>query len=150
MNIRRITPLAAAGIFAAAAFVPAAAAPAKPFEGSYNLTLQPDPVSYAFMTGLATEECITLNPHASDRRAIKVPGAGRLQIFLDVPDPTGRGVSHWDLYAREGGKVLARSTAVGSHKKLGIGLKSKKSITIVVCNRLGAIEGKVTYKLTPS
>lgn len=146
MQIRRILPLAIVGVLAAGAFVPANAA-AKGFAGSYTLNLLPDPSPDAFNTA-GKSNCFNLNPAAVDKHALTVPSAGKLTVVLDSPDPTGAGVTDWDLYVLDkNGDALGESAGGTSHEETTVKFKSKSPLTIVVCNLAGQPSGKVTYKL---
>jgi hypothetical protein len=146
MNLRRIVPLAAVAVVAAGAFLPAQAAPKK-FAGSYQLTLMPDPSPNAFVeAGMAN--CQNLNPQAVDKHDLAVPRAGRLTVVLDSPDPTGKGVTDWDLYVVDkDGETIADSSGGTSHEEAVFKLKAKQTVTVVACNLAGQPNGTVTYSL---
>ncbi|MCW2573465.1 MAG: hypothetical protein QOJ09_1162 [Actinomycetota bacterium] len=146
MQVRRVATVATLAVLAAGAYAPALAAP-KPFSGSYQLTLLPDPTPNAFVAaGMA--DCKNVNPASVDKHPLTVPRAGRLNVVLDSPDPTGKGVTDWDLYVLDSaGDDLANSSGGTSHEEVDIKFKAKTAITIVACNLAGQPNGTVTYKL---
>jgi hypothetical protein len=145
MNLRRIVPLAAVAVVAVGAYMPAQAAPK--FAGSYSVSLLPDPTPNAFHAA-GNGNCFNLNPAAVDRRALKVPGKGKLSIVLDSPDPTGTGNTDWDLYVTDkDGESLGEGNGATSHEEVVIKFKKAETINVAVCNLAGAPDGTVTYKL---
>jgi hypothetical protein len=146
MNLRRLAPLAAVGLLALGAFAPAQAAPKK-FAGSYTVTLLPDPSPNAFvLAGMAN--CQNVNPQSVDKRDLAVPRAGRLNVVLDSADPTGTGNTDWDLYVLDSaGDELGSSHGGSSHEETSFKLKTKQTISVIVCNLAGQPSGTVTYSL---
>ncbi len=146
-HARTIVPLAAVAVLGAGAFLPASAA--KPlFEGSYKVSLQPDPTPNA-LNAAGMDSCQTINPNAADRHDLVVPLAGKLKVVLDSPDPTGRGLTDWDLWVLDkDGNVLAEAATGSSHEEANLVLKTAKTpITIAVCNLAGTQDGTVEYSL---
>ena len=147
MQIRRVVAVATLAVLAAGAYAPAMAAPKKPFAGSYQLTLLPDPSPNAFVLA-GKAECMNINPSAVDKHPLSVPRAGRLNVVLDSPDPTGKGVTDWDLYVLDSsGDDLADSSGGTSHEEVDIKFKKAEKITLVACNLAGQPSATVTYKL---
>ena len=146
MNLRRIVPLAAVGLLAVGAFAPAQAAPKK-FAGSYTVTLLPDPTPNAFHAA-GNGNCFNLNPGAVDRRDLKVPGKGKLTITLDSPDPTGSGLTDWDMYVTGDGEELGEGSGATSHEEVTMKFKKAQTISVAVCNLAGQPTGTVTYSLS--
>jgi hypothetical protein len=140
--------IAAFAVALMAVFSVAPAQAAKPFAGSYKVTLAPDPSPNAFVL-IGEESCFTVSPFAVDKRNLSVPSAGKLRVTLDSPDPTGQGVADWDLYVLDSdGEILDSSHGATSHEETVTKLKRKTNVTVAVCNLAGAPEGTVTYKLT--
>jgi hypothetical protein len=146
VKIRRIVPLAAIGVLALGAVMPAQAAPKK-FAGSYSVTLLPDPTPNAFVLA-GKENCFNVNPAAVDKHPLTVPRAGKLSIVLDSPDPTGTGNTDWDLFlVDKGGETIDSSHGGSSHEEVTSKFKGKADVTIIVCNLVGQPNGTVTYSL---
>lgn len=145
MQMRRILPVAIVGVLAAGAFVPANAAPK--VAGSYTLNLMPDPTIE--VVGQAAEgTCGGVNPASVDKHTLTVPAAGRLNVVLDSPDPTGSGHTDWDLAILDkSGEEIGTSAGASSHEEIDLKLKKKTDIVIVACNLAGQPSAKVTYKL---
>jgi hypothetical protein len=145
VKIRRIVPLVAVGVLAIGAFMPAQAAPKK-FAGSYAVTLLPDPTPNAFHTALSMGNCFNVNPRAVDHHALKVPGKGKLTLVLDSADPTGKGLTDWDMYVTDkAGESLGEGTGGTSHEEVVIKFKKAETVTVTVCNLAGQPDGTVTY-----
>lgn len=171
---RRLVLSATAVALAGLATVPAGAAPAKakPFKGSYSVTLNPDPSMYhgqgpdAFGTG-----CKNVVKESIDRRKMTIPGAGTLKVVLDSPDPTqvvlskspiGLGYD-WDLHilVDDGAKapttgapaeeVLTSSNGPTAHEETTTKFTKKRNIIIEVCNNVGtpSQRGTITYSFKP-
>lgn len=146
MLVRRLCLAAAATTLAVGAFVPALAAAPK-FAGSYTVTLQPDPTINA-LSSAGLKKCQSLRPDAVDRHKLTVPGAGKLKVVLDSPDPTGRGVTDWDLYVLDASdEIIGSGTGATSHEEVTVTFKGKADITLAVCNLIGSDKGTVTYSL---
>jgi hypothetical protein len=146
MTPRRLVPLAIVAVVAVGAFAPAQAG-VKKFAGSYAVNLMPDPTPNAFHEA-GNGNCFNVNPGAVDRRELKVPGKGKLTIVLDSPDPTGNGVTDWDLYVTDkAGDSLAEGNGATSHEEVVIKFKKAETINVAVCNLAGSPEGTVTYTL---
>jgi hypothetical protein len=144
-------PLAAVAALAAlaVAVVPAQAATKKPkpIKGSYELTLPPDPTGQT--AAVLGEGCTGVVPPSQDKHPFTVPARGRFDIVLDSPDPTGAGVTDWDLYLLDAdGAIVSSSTSEFSHEQLSLKLKKKQGLTIWVCNLLGQPSGTVRYTFT--
>ena len=147
MNLRRLVPVAAVGVLAFGVLAPAQAAPKK-FEGSYHLTLLPDPTVNAFAAA-GIRNCQNVNPQSVDKHQLAVPRGGRMSIVLDSPDPTGTGNTDWDLYILDSaGDELASSHGGSSHEEGSFKLKAKQTITVITCNLAGQPDATVTYSLT--
>lgn len=146
MQIRTLIAAAAVGVVAAGALAPAVAAPKpKPFAGSYTVTLSPDPVINAWSSS-GEQNCFTLNPSSVDKRNLKVPRAGKLQLVLDSPQE--HALSDWDMYVLDkAGEQLGVSNGGTAHEEIVLKLKKATEITVAVCNLTGSPQGKVTYKL---
>jgi hypothetical protein len=146
MQIRRIVPLAVAGVVAAGAFMPASAASA--FKGPYDLSLLPDPtIELGGQIGSPT--CTNVDPASVDKHPLTVPRAGHLDVVLDSPDPTGTGNTDWDLAILDkSGQEIGTSAGGTSHEEAVITLKAKTQVVIVACNLVGAPNGTVSYTLT--
>jgi hypothetical protein len=136
--------LVAAGV---AALPADAATRKKPIKGSYALTLVPDPTGEA--ASVVGEGCVGVNPAGQDRHTFKVPAKGRLAVVLDSPDPTGAGVTDWDLYVLDGDDAIVASSHGGtSHEETSMKLKKKQNLTFWVCNLAGQPNGTVRYLFT--
>lgn len=146
MQVRTVAALAALGVVAVGAYAPATAAPKK-FAGSYSLTLLPDPTPNAFVeAGMAN--CKNVNPASVDKRDFTMPYSGRLDVVLDSPDPTGAGVTDWDLYIVDSaGDTAGDSSGGTSHEEVTIKVKKKEKYTFIACNLAGQPSGTVTYSL---
>lgn len=145
MRARSLAAVAVVGVLAAGAYAPAQAAPK--FTGSYSVRLMPDPTPNAFVEA-GMRNCKNVNPQAVDKHALALPRAGRLNVVLDSPDPTGAGVTDWDLYVLDkDGEDIGDSHGGTSHEEVDVKLKTKQSVTVVVCNLAGQPQGKVTYSL---
>lgn len=142
----RLLCLAAAGLAVAAGAAAPATAAAK-FAGSYTVTLQPDPlINVLSLAGL--KKCQSVRPDAVDLHKLTVPAAGKLKVVLDSPDPTGRGVTDWDLYVLDASdEIIGKGTGATSHEEVTVTFKGKAAITLAVCNLIGSDKGTVTYSL---
>lgn len=144
---RRILIVITALAVTAVGVVPsqAAAKKKKPdFKGSYSVTLYPDP----------TEDVLGLNggcngksPMGTDKRPFTVPGAGKLMINLVSPDPTGKGVTDWDLYLKNSDDVYVGDggNGGGSNEILTATFKKKETFELQICNLLGSPSGTVSW-----
>jgi len=147
---RSLTTAVAVLTVAGLAVVPSQAAvkkKPKPIKGSYALTLPPDPTGQtAAVTGGG---CTGVIPVSQDKHAFTVPARGTLQVVLDSPDPTGAGVTDWDLYLLgSDGTVLSQGTSGTSHEEAAAKFKRKEQVTFWVCNLAGQPEGTVSYTFT--
>lgn len=152
MNRRLASTVAvlAAGVLCT---VPAhAAAPKKkpaPINKTYSLNLPPDPTGET--TGLPTvkDGCSGVNPASQDKRVWTVPGKGTLHVVLDSPDPTGHGVTDWDLWVLDSdGSTLDKSVGSTSHEETTDTFKKGQKVTFWVCNLLGQPSATVHYVFT--
>jgi hypothetical protein len=138
------------GLVAVGIAVPSEAAPKKkpkPIKGSYALTLLPDPSgqSAAVLGG----GCTGVIPMGQDKHEFTVPARGTLQVVVDSPDPTGAGVTDWDLYLLGAdGSVLSQGTSQFSHEEAAAKFKKKEKVTFWVCNLIGQPSGTVSYTFT--
>jgi hypothetical protein len=147
MNSRRVAAAASLLVLAAGAYAPALAAP-KAFSGTYTVSLLPDPSPNAFHTA-GKGNCFNINPAAVDKHALSVPRAGKLDVVLDSPDPTGSGKTDWDLFVTDSaGETIGEGSGGTSHEETSITFKSAAGITVIVCNLAGQPSGTVTYKLS--
>jgi hypothetical protein len=90
-----------------------------------------------------------VNPKAVDVHPLTLPGNGTLHVVLDSPDPTGQGVTDWDLAILDShGTEYDSSTGGTSHEETyDPGMKKGKA-SIEVCNLAGGPTGTVTYTYT--
>ena len=150
-------PLVAVALLAAAAVttVPAHAATKpkpKPIKGSYTVTLVPDPTPNATNT-IGKDGCTGVSPKGVDNHAFKVPAAGKLNVVLDSPDPTGApgglAGTDWDLYLLDSDGIIVDSSHGGtSHEETVDKFKKAQKLTIQVCNLAGQPDATVTYTFT--
>ena len=132
---------------AAAGTLPAYAAKPKPrpIHGSYKVNLLPDPTANA-----TTDGCGVI-PQSQDKHAFTVPAAGKLQVVLDSPNPTGNEAAStdWDLnLLDQDGEIIDSSTGPTAHEEMSDKFKQKTPVTIWVCNLAGEPSGTVTYTFT--
>jgi len=145
LKIRRIVPLAAIGVLAAGAFLPAAAAPAKkPITKSYSMELLP---GGAASCAEADGEGIIVHTET-----FKASGPGKL-----VAKITGF-EGDWDLallngdnakLADGGGSVTGEAKA-GPTENLVFKIKKAGTYKVSSCNFGGTLEAKGTYTFTPA
>ena len=150
--MRRRTVLATALLATAAmGTVPSHAAPTKkPITGSYSVTLMPDP-SNDVTNAAGKDGCTGASPQGRNSHPFTVPGAGTLKVVLDSPDPTGKGVTDWDLYVLDSdGTIVDKGDGATSHEETLDKLKKKTSLTFVVCNGAGSPNATITYTFTPA
>lgn len=148
---RRLAALAAVSI-AVAVVAPTHAATKpkpkpKPIKGSYTLNLNPDPT--AEITGNLEDGCSGLIAASKNSHPFTVPAAGQLYIHLVSPDPTGAGVTDWDLWLKDGsGAILEGSHDETSDEEITRRFKKKTPLIIDVCNLLGMPSATVSYVFT--
>lgn len=123
------------------ALTPAVAGPKKPpVKGSYGVgPLTPDPTPIAL-----GEICAPATPSAIDKRQIKIPGAGTLQVDIDF-------VGDWALGMRDAaGERLAESDGgtPETDESMSVKFKKAQTITIEACNFAGAPTATVSYVFT--
>lgn len=122
-----------------------AAAKKKPdWKGSYSVTLYPDPTEDVL--GL-NGGCNGLSPQGTDKRPFVVPAAGKLTLHLVSPDPTGKGLTDWDIYlkAADGTYVGDGGNGGSSDEVLQATLKKKQSFELQVCNLGGTTSATVSW-----
>ena len=148
--MRRRLVVTAAVAASAVALVPAHAATKpkpKPIKKSYPVHLLPDPTLEA--TGQLGDGCSGASPAGVDNRTIKIPARGTLKVVLDSPDPTGQGLTDWDLWLIDSdGSVYDGSHGGTSHEEVVDKFKKAQSITIQVCNLIGQPDATVSYVFT--
>ena len=145
--MKRTTAVYALALLAAGAgMLPAqAAGKVKPMHGSYTVSLAPDPSPNATNTA-GKEGCSGVSPAGVDKHPLTLPGKGLLKVTLDSPDPTGQGVTDWDLYVVDStGTIIDGSHGGTSHEETATKFKTAQPVTIVVCNLAGEPNGTVTY-----
>ena len=145
--MKRTTAVYALALLAAAGgMLPAqAAGKVKPMHGSYTVSLTPDPSPNATNTA-GKEGCSGVNPSSVDKHPLTLSGKGLLKVTLDSPDPTGHGVTDWDLYVEDAsGTIIDGSHGGTSHEETATKFKAGQALTIVVCNLAGQPSGTVTY-----
>lgn len=120
--------------------VPAGASP-KPVTGSYDVTLLPDPT-----LNLASG-CEALNPAAVDDHPFVVPGPGVLDVKLAAEELGGE--ADWDMYLVSGDEILFSSEGATTAEQITAKFKAKTSLSIQVCNLVGAPDGTVSFSFTP-
>ena len=118
----------------------------KPIKGSYTLNLTPDPTPNA--TNAAGKPGCGVIPSSQDKHAFKVPAAGTLKVVLDSPDPTGKGLTDWDMYLLDPDGVRTSSVGGTSHEEIIEPFKVKTPVTFWVCNLAGQPSGTVSYTFT--
>ncbi|MBV9098624.1 MAG: hypothetical protein JO079_11260 [Frankiaceae bacterium] len=119
--------------------------PLKTMKGSYSVTLVPDPSIESPTIG----DCEVIDPKAADIHPLTLPGTGTLHVVLDSPDPTGKGVTDWDLVILDAqGQVYDSSTGGTSHEETVDPNMKKGKISIKVCNIAGEPTGNVSYTYT--
>lgn len=139
--------VAVAGLAAA---VPADATTRKPApkRGAYTLQLPPDPTPNATNT-VGMDGCSGLSPASKDHHALAIPAKGTLKVVLDSPDPTGAGVTDWDLYVMESdGEIYDASHGGTSHEVTTSKFKRAQKVYIDVCNLAGQPDAKVSWVFT--
>lgn len=146
-------PLVAVALVTMAAMstVPAYAAKAKPkpVHVTYAVTLLPDPSPNA--TNTVGKEGCGVVPQAQDKHTVKIPAAGKLQVVLDSPNPTGNSTAStdWDLYLLDSDGLIIDSSHGGTaHEETVDKFKKKDAVTVWVCNLAGEPSGTVTYTFT--
>ena len=143
MKIRRIVPLAAVGVLAAGAFLPAAAAPAKPITKSYSMELLP---GGAATCAEADAEGITVHTET-----FKASGPGKF-----VAKITGF-EGDWDLALlngdnvklADGGGSNADKPQPGPTENLIYKIKKAGTYKVSSCNYAGTLEAKGTFTFSP-
>lgn len=123
----------------------AAAKKKKPdLKGGYTLTLYPDP-SEEVLT-MRGEGCQNVLPIGVDKRKLSVPAAGKLTVTLSSPDPTGKGVTDWDLYLIDADGVgIDASHGGSSEEQTMTKFKKKATFEVQVCNLVGNTKGTVSW-----
>jgi hypothetical protein len=120
----------------------------KPIKGSYALNLVPDPTGELAGQGLG-DGCVGVSPAGQDKHAFTVPARGVLTVVLDSADPTGAGVTDWDLYLLDAdGVIISEGTSGISHEEVAAKFKKKEKVTFWVCNLIGQPSGSVRYTFT--
>ncbi|MCW2545104.1 MAG: hypothetical protein JWM40_2656 [Frankiales bacterium] len=146
---RRLTALLALALATGLAVAPADAAvkkkpKPKDIKGSYTLNLMPDPTGE--VTGNVKDGCSGLLASGRDNHPFTVPAAGKLYVHLVSVDPTGHGVTDWDLWlVHSDGHFIDQSHDATSDEETTTIFKKKTPITIQVCNLLGQQAATVTY-----
>lgn len=147
---RPLTAVVALLTLAAVAAVPAQAATKpkpKPIKGSYELTLLPDVTGE--LAGLVGEGCVGVLPPGQDKHPFTVPARGTLRVVLDSEDPTGFGLTDWDIYLLDAdGSILSAGASGISHEEVAAKFKRKSKVTFWVCNLIGLPFGTVSYTFT--
>jgi hypothetical protein len=149
---RRLVTCASLAAVAALGIAPAHAATTKPkpkpINKTYALTLPPDPTPNATNTA-GMPGCTGLNPASTDKHPFTVPAKGTLKVVLDSPDPTGHGVTDWDLYVLDSdGSILDSSHGGTSHEETFDKFKKKNPVTFWVCNLAGEPDATVHFTFT--
>jgi hypothetical protein len=149
-------PLVAVALITAAAVtaLPAhAATKPKPFKGSYNVTLYPDPTPDVIGQVKPAPVCGTL-PQSMDRHPLTVPGAGKLTVQLTSAEPAPPAeplMFDWDLYLLDSdGAVIDSSHSEFATEETITKFKKRTPLTILVCNLTGEPAGSVTYSYRPA
>lgn len=151
-------PLVAVALITAAAVtaLPAGAATKpkpKPFKGSYDVTLYPDPTPDVIGQVKAAPVCGTL-PQSMDRHKVTVPGAGKLTVHLTSADPAPPAeplMFDWDLYLLDSdGGVIDSSHSEFATEETITKFKKRTAVTILVCNLTGEPDGSVSYSYRPA
>jgi hypothetical protein len=148
----RLTTCVSVLAVAALTLAPAHAAPKKkpkPIDKTYTLNLPPDPTGETGGLPTFPDGCSGVNPASQDKRPFTVPAKGSLKVVLDSPDPTGHGLTDWDLYLLDrDGSVLDSSHGGTSHEETLDKFKRKNPVTIEVCNLAGQPSATVHYVFT--
>lgn len=117
----------------------------KTMKGSYSVTLLPDPSPNA----PGRDSCGVVNPKSMDVHPLTLPGTGTLRVVLDSPDPTGQGVTDWDLVILDSHNTEYDSSTGGtSHEETYDPGMKKGKVSIEVCNLAGGPSGTVNYTYT--
>jgi hypothetical protein len=150
-----LVALAAVALLGVAPSEAAAPKKKKPdWKGSYELTLYPDPTESVLP--LLADGCNGVLATGHDKRQFTVPAAGKLTVNLVSPDPTGRGVTDWDMYlmASEGSTAgavtgppdtIAYGAGSTSNEQAIATFKKKTTFSLQVCNLVGNTKGKVSW-----
>lgn len=148
--MRRHLAVAAAVALVAVSLTSAEAATRKPApkHGSYTLTLLPDPTPNATNV-VGMDGCSGVSPAGKDRHTLTIPARGTLKVVLDSPDPTGSGVTDWDLYlVQPDGQVYDSSHGGTSHEEIVTKFKHAQKMFVDACNLAGQPSGTVTWVFT--
>lgn len=124
----------------------AAAKPKKKpdYKGTWTYTLYPDPSEDVL--NLRGDGCQGVSPKGKESRSFTVPAAGKLTVALKSPDPTGRGVTDWDLWLIDKDDVtIAASHGPTSDELATAPFKKKTTFNIVVCNVTGSTDATLTW-----
>lgn len=147
----RLTCAAALLAVASLSAVPAHAGtkPKPPIHKTYSVTLMPDPTADALDQVPGAQGCSGASPQGVNKHVISVPAKGRLEVVLDSPDPTGHGVTDWDLYVLDtDGSVYNGSHGGTSHESTSDKFKKAQKVTIEVCNLAGQPNATVSWTFT--
>jgi hypothetical protein len=143
VNRHLAAPLAAAVVLAGLGTLPAYAAKAKPkpkpITGTYKVSLVPDP-------SINAQEGCGMVPLSQDEHPLALPAKGTLKVELAGGDVPGAGGGDWDLYTLDNGGNLMSASESDSVNEITIDkIKGKTSVSILVCNLLGSMDGTVKY-----
>lgn len=148
MSTRPIVALCLVGLAVAAATP--AQAKAAPFHGSYSVTLLPDPTTDVSNSG-GKPGCTGSSPKGTDHHPLSIPAKGKLTVDLVSTDPTGKGVTDWDVYIETaGGDILASGNGPTSSEEAVYKFPKGQAIQIVACNLAGQPSGTITYVYKPA